>query len=132
MLKKKQHKTIGQFFFIRALSIRIRSSDDVTFKKKPNAFWLVGALHERLTLCLDLRHINYSFEILFCFTPLPKPQFTTGNSNVVSSIDYPCIRLYPSCTEILFLISLSFFVMKLLVQGSLAFYRFFSLFYDYG
>ena len=34
----------------------------------------------------DLRHINYSCEIFFCFTRLPIPQCIARNLNAISSI----------------------------------------------
>ena len=70
---------------------------DIAFKKKPNTFWLVGLPRETNTL-LDVRHINYSCEIFFCFIPLSKPQCIAkklkcdierkkSNSNMILSIN---------------------------------------------
>ena len=35
---------------------------------------------------LDLRHVNYSCEIFFCFIPLPIPQCIARNSNAILSV----------------------------------------------
>ena len=70
-------KSSGAFFQV----VQKRRIDDIVFKKNQmhSVWWGTNVL-------LDLRHINYFFEIFSCFIPLPIPQCIARNSNAISFI----------------------------------------------
>ena len=59
----------------------------VSFLRK-NAFWLVGAFNITETYALlDLRHTNYSYDILFCYS------YPIANTTLLRSMKITTQRL---------------------------------------